>query len=225
MPPIRILGSIQNLVTTLVCFHPHSPAPGVEWYFNIGRVQSDGTTAVWSTENPASTLLAARPHGILQFVEEPISAQVSCDINQDSECNADDFDLLSTAIRAGLKDTLYDLDKNQLVNPEDRAAWVKDEEFMNTWFGDANLDGEFNSTDLVNVFQAAEYEDATPENSGWATGDWNGDQDFTSTDLVVAFQDGGYELGPRVGVNVVPEPSQRMALLCFTILISLRRRR
>ena len=28
-----------------------------------------------------------------------------------------------------------------------------------TWFGDVNLDGEFSSTDLVQVFQTGEYED------------------------------------------------------------------
>ena len=58
--------------------------------------------------------------------------------------------------------------------------------------GDANFDGRFNSTDLVEVFQIGKYEDDTPGNAGWAEGDWNGDGDFTSSDLVMAFQDGGY---------------------------------
>ena len=58
--------------------------------------------------------------------------------------------------------------------------------------GDANHDGVFDSADLVQVFQAAEYEDDTPGNSVWEEGDWNGDGDFTTSDLVVAFQTGGY---------------------------------
>ena len=62
--------------------------------------------------------------------------------------------------------------------------------------GDANLDGEFNSTDLVRVFQAGEYEDAIESNSAWSDGDWNGDGEFDTSDLVVAFQAGYFEQGP-----------------------------
>ena len=62
--------------------------------------------------------------------------------------------------------------------------------------GDSNRDGFFDSTDLVQVFQAGEYEDGIPLNSTWETGDWNGDQDFDSTDMVLAFQYGAYENPP-----------------------------
>jgi hypothetical protein len=75
-----------------------------------------------------------------------------------------------------------------------------------TFFGDADLDGEFTSRDLVNLFQAGTYEDGLPGNSTWETGDWNGDRNFTSSDLVLAFQDGGYEQGPRASDHAVPEP-------------------
>ncbi len=59
--------------------------------------------------------------------------------------------------------------------------------------GDSNLDGLFDSSDLVTIFQAGEYEDALQDNSTWAEGDWNGDREFTSEDLVLAFQAGSYE--------------------------------
>ncbi|MEZ6121345.1 MAG: hypothetical protein R3C28_32985, partial [Pirellulaceae bacterium] len=58
--------------------------------------------------------------------------------------------------------------------------------------GDANLDGIFNSTDLIQVFQFGEYEDNTPNNSIWASGDWNGDGEFDTSDMVFAFQTGSY---------------------------------
>ena len=54
--------------------------------------------------------------------------------------------------------------------------------------GDANLDGVFDSSDLVAVFIVGQYEDNVPQNSSWATGDWNCDQEFTTSDLVAAFQ-------------------------------------
>jgi hypothetical protein len=59
--------------------------------------------------------------------------------------------------------------------------------------GDANRDGVFNSSDLVQVFQAGEYEDELAENSFWETGDWNDDGEFNSSDFVVAWQFGAYE--------------------------------
>jgi hypothetical protein len=58
--------------------------------------------------------------------------------------------------------------------------------------GDSNLDGRFDSGDLVLVFQAGQYEDAVAGNSSWAAGDWNGDGEFTTADLVLAFQLGTY---------------------------------
>ena len=59
--------------------------------------------------------------------------------------------------------------------------------------GDANRDGLFNSSDLVQAFQAGEYEDDVEDNSSWEEGDWNGDGDFDSSDLVEAFKGGQYE--------------------------------
>lgn len=59
--------------------------------------------------------------------------------------------------------------------------------------GDSNHDGKFNTSDLVKVFAAGEYEDGIAGNSTWEEGDWNRDGDFTTADIVEAFQSGGYE--------------------------------
>ena len=111
------------------------------------------------------------------------------------------------------------------VTEADRDAWVY--QLKNTFYGDANLDGEFNSADLISVFQAGEYEDEIEGNSTWATGNWNADGEFTTGDLTMAFQDGGYEQGPRQSVSAVPELST--ALLCtiaaaFTVSVTRRKR-
>jgi hypothetical protein len=58
--------------------------------------------------------------------------------------------------------------------------------------GDANRDGVFNSSDLVVVFKAGEYEDGIAGNSTWEEGDWSGDGEFDTADLVLAFTDGRY---------------------------------
>lgn len=56
--------------------------------------------------------------------------------------------------------------------------------------GDSNLDGQFNSSDLVQVFQQGKFE--TAQSASWTDGDWNGDTRFASNDLVFAFQLSSY---------------------------------
>jgi hypothetical protein len=56
--------------------------------------------------------------------------------------------------------------------------------------GDANHDGIFNSTDLIEVLAEGKYE--TGEPATWEQGDWNGDGIFDSGDLVLALQEGNY---------------------------------
>ena len=136
-----------------------------------------------------------------------------------------DIDLLSTAVREGLVDPIFDLNSDGDVDNADRIVWV--DEVRKTWFGDANMDSEFNSSDFVAVFVAGQYEDGVPKNSGWATGDWNGDAEFDSGDFVTAFVAGGYERGQRedAQVQVVPEPAAWLLLgICVGPLVSLRRR-
>jgi hypothetical protein len=70
--------------------------------------------------------------------------------------------------------------------------------------GDANIDGVFNSTDLIDVLANGEYEDTIVGNSTWSEGDWTGEGDFDSGDLVVALADGGYVPGATAAV---PEPA------------------
>jgi hypothetical protein len=122
---------------------------------------------------------------------------------RDETLNVDDISRLSAAILASSSDLVYDLNDDELVNVADLQFWVHD--IFGTWTGDANLDGEFKSSDLVNVFQAGKYELDTA--ATWSEGDWNADGRFTTRDLVAAFQDGGYEQGPRASVTAVPEPT------------------
>ena len=63
-------------------------------------------------------------------------------------------------------------------------------------YGDANRDGVFDSSDLVQVFQRGEYEDDVLDNSDWSDGDWDGDGEFTTSDLVVALQANVYSDKP-----------------------------
>lgn len=81
--------------------------------------------------------------------------------------------------------------------------------------GDSNRDGVFDSSDLVLVFAAGQYEDGIVGNSTFETGDWDGDGDFTTGDLVYAFSQGSYQsaampIQRRQGVApLLPEPFAR----------------
>ncbi len=114
------------------------------------------------------------------------------DLNQDGELNAADIDTLSVAIRNSEFHANLDLDRDGLVNDNDRGYLVQ--KIFATSYGDSDLDGVFNSRDLVLVFQAGEYEDNVPANSSWSEGDWDGNGDFGSADLVLAFQSGRYSI-------------------------------
>lgn len=133
------------------------------------------------------------------------------DYNNNGVLDISDIDDLVVQVAAGENPIAYDLNNDAMVNIEDIRVWTKD--LANTWIGDANLDGQFDSSDLVEVFQTGGYEDDIAENSTWATGDWNGDAEFDTGDLVAAFQDGGFGKGNRQSVATVPEPSTAVLLL------------
>jgi hypothetical protein len=88
--------------------------------------------------------------------------------------------------------------------------------------GDANIDGIFNSTDLIDVLANGEYEDSIVGNSTWSEGDWTADNEFDSSDLIEALATGQYE--PGAGAAAVPEPGGAVLALAAVALLSRRRR-
>lgn len=143
------------------------------------------------------------------------------DFNSNEQLDAGDMDLLTEAVSAGTNDVDFDLDNDQIVNDEDRRVWIED--LANSYFGDSNLDREFNSADFVAVFAAGKYESGQP--ALWSEGDWDGDGVFNSGDFVKAFGGGGYESGPRPVTAAVPEPNGLLSLLGLSIALLVHRRR
>lgn len=154
---------------------------------------------------------------IFKVVYTPVSAP-SGDLDQNGVIDARDIDLLISSIRESSDDERFDVNQSGHLDHADLTYFV--ESILETWLGDANLDGEFGSSDLVAVFRFSEYEDDVPLNSTWGTGDWNGDGEFSTTDFVAAFRAGGYEMGPRT--SSVPEPGNSIVVLLL-LLFALRR--
>lgn len=143
------------------------------------------------------------------------------DYNGNDVLDAGDLDLQAEKI--GTNDPEFDLNGDGQVTYDDRVFWVEDASVKNSYIGDADLNGEFNSGDFVQVFTAGKYESG--DAATWSEGDWTGDGLFNSGDFVAAFTSGGYELGPKNAVASVPEPASIvMTLLGIIGLLTLRRR-
>ncbi len=146
------------------------------------------------------------------------------DFDADGDLDNADIESLSAAVRGNSTDAKFDVSGDGKVNGDDRTRWV--ETLKKTWFGDADLNGQFNTADFILVFQKGEYEDTTAGNSDWSDGDWNGDADFNTSDFILAFQGGGYEAGPRAAVSAVPEPAtSSLVMLAGLALLGRRRTR
>ncbi|MCA9215567.1 MAG: hypothetical protein KDB27_21025, partial [Planctomycetales bacterium] len=132
-----------------------------------------------------------------------------------------DIDALTNAIRSESVEKEFDLNSDGMVDAHDRDVWVTD--IKKTWYGDSNLDGHFDTADLVSVFKFDQYEDSFAGNSTWTSGDWNGDGEFDSGDLIVAFKDGGFESGQRTAAHAVPEPAPLVWLALGSVGLVRRR--
>ena len=128
------------------------------------------------------------------------AAAVAGDFDGNGVVDTADINLLFVQLRSNDPDLSYDLTHDGLVDGADRDELVLN--IIGSTYGDANLNLIFNSTDLVIVFQAGQYEDGIARNSLWQTGDWNGDGEFNSSDFVLAFQTGDYSYTAR------PTPAQ-----------------
>lgn len=149
------------------------------------------------------------------------TAGLKGDFNKNNVLDIVDINSLLEQVASGTNPVAFDLNTDAKVDPADILVWVKD--LKKTWVGDADLDGVFNSTDFVKIFQAGKFEVNTP--ASWDQGDWTGDLRFNSSDLVAAFQDGGFEAGPRGAVSAVPEPSSMLVGLSALGLMGVLRRR
>jgi hypothetical protein len=154
---------------------------------------TDGIGASLTIRDPRGELnlwnIAAGWHSSRRQEGSPGTADTdNGDFNLDGQLNVADVDLLCAGLRAA--DRRFDLTGDGSTNHDDLAFLIQN--ILGTSFGDTNLDGQFELSDLTSAFQSAEFEDQVVGNSSWADGDWNCDGDFLTSDLVLAFQSGRF---------------------------------
>ena len=135
-------------------------------------------------------LLVSDFHGTIRvFRNDTVTQHLRGDYDSDGAITASDIDFISRAINQGERLPELDIDLDGYVLESDFETYLR--EIAAIPFGDANLDGRFDSNDLVKLFQANGYDDSEFVAS-WETGDFNGDLRFDSQDLVAAFTIGAY---------------------------------
>lgn len=175
---------------------------------------NDGDLDLGLIDEIADVLVLSKNIGTLR--PKPIAG----DFNQDQQLSVADADALTRAVATTPDNLTYDVNHDGEVDRLDLNRWVH--RLAGTTLGDANLNGHFDSADLVAVFQAGQYEDGIAGNSAWSSGDWNGDAEFNTTDLIVAFQDGGYSDAFAPPITTVPEP---IGIAYFPLVLGLLIRR
>lgn len=208
------LNGVSGNIAMEIVFH--EPLSLVEFRYdndiddNLPTIEI-ATAAFEPDETELSSVIlefgASRHRSILEIMVDYLrfSSLFPGDFDYNQRLNVADLAILANDIQMDTNDRRRDLTADEIVDSSDVDFWVHD--LKNTYYGDANLDCEFNTADLVSIFNFAQYEDDIDDNSTWESGDFNLDGDFTTADLILAFQDAGFEQGPRQAVQFVPEPS------------------
>jgi hypothetical protein len=125
--------------------------------------------------------------GRFQLVDSAVSRG---DLDGNGRLAAADIDLLCAALLNNDPDPRFDLDGDGQNDGSDHGTMINS--IMGVPFGDANLDGVFNSSDLVQILAAGKYENPIAGLASWGEGDWNCDGVFNASDLVFALQRSKY---------------------------------
>jgi hypothetical protein len=126
-----------------------------------------------------------------------------------------DIDAMLSAERSGSNDLLFDLNNDEGVDGGDVSTLFG---VLGTQYGDANLDGSVDGSDL-SLWQA-NYGSV----GGWAEGDFDGSGKVDGRDFLIWQRHAGFEVEPLTGVHAIPEPSS-LAAVAITVAMSLAKAR
>ena len=188
-PPPERPDFTPHITTDYAIFLPHAPWPtdatGQGLSLHRGDLTSTGSESTsWTSHPPSPGVFGIDSRG---------------DFDDDGALTENDIQLFFRELAAIDPNLAFDLTGDGHVDTRDR-----DELILNVFditYGDANLDGVFNTEDFVYIFITGEYLDGIANNSTWGDGDWNGDGEFDENDIVLAFITGGFRPAASRAVN------------------------
>ena len=144
------------------------------------------------------------------------------DFDQDGSLDADDIDQLSLQLRTTPDNRSFDLNNDATLSQADREVWVRD--LANTFFGDADMDGDVDFADFLTLSE--NFGSPDHRSRGWSQGDFDGDREVGFPDFLALSANFGGVAAANASAASVPEPAGlSIALFGILGLIGFRRRR
>lgn len=198
--------------------------PAGKYWFAVEVPESSKFVGGWTlgAEYQAEYAATRRGHQTNWVDVDPTSlglvvsgfTQPSSDLNRDGFVTVDDLDALNRGLREHSTDLYFDVTGDQILDFSDWQQVMLDAGLQP---GDVDLDGTFDSSDIIQLFQSGKYDDGIDFNSDWRDGDFTGDLDFDSSDLIMALSN-GYAVQGANAVAFVPEPSSFVLFLLGLVL-------
>ena len=174
-------------------------------YGFVPALQADRGNGLYEVELLANSVLTYSGIGNELFQSSFSIARSSFDLDQNGSVDGADLDAFCMAVaQHGL---VYDYNQDQRANRDDFYAILINE--FGTVPGDINVDGTFNSGDLVDLLQAGTLESGETD-AVWSLGDFDCDGQVRTSDLVEAFRFGAYDRGAAGSVateGLAPKPA------------------
>lgn len=162
-------------------------------------------------------ILNKRDGRVRRLVSTTLPQLLACDLDADGDCDHADIDILYTSSPSSTDIATWLSQASDPANPYKTSSGGTTADVY--ILGDANLDGDVDSTDLGLVLN----DFGSTTGVGWGQGDLNADGDVDSTDLGLVLNNFG-----ATSAAAVPEPDMTYLFLpvfCAALLNRIRRMR